>query len=144
MKSFLEGLIQGAELDLEFACEDEEDGIQVRLVGPDSGRVLADNARLLYAINHLLNQIFHRRSEDGCNFWVDCEGYRGEREQELELLSGKAAEQVRLTGREFSFQSLPASERRIIHLALAEEPGVRTQSEGTGANRCVLVLPSYP
>ena len=143
MKSFLGDLIHQVDLDLQFSCEMEEGGIHVRLEGPDSSQVQADNARLLYAINHLLNQIFFRRSEDGCNFWVDCEGYRSGREQELALLSKKAAEQVRSSGRDFSFQSLPASERRIIHLALANEPGVRTQSEGTGTHRCVVVLPSY-
>ncbi len=143
MKGFLEDLIQRADLDLQFSCEMEEDGIHVRLKGSDDGLVLADSARLLYAINHLLNQIFFRKSEDGCNFWVDCEGYRSEREQELALLAKKAAEQVRSSGKEFSFQSLPASERRIIHLALADEAGVRTQSEGGGGNRCVVVLPAF-
>ena len=143
MKSFLGDLIHQVGLDLQFSCEMEEGGIHVRLEGPDSSQVRADSARLLYAINHLLNQIFFRRSEDGCNFWVDCEGYRSEREQELALLSKKAAEQVRLSGQDFSFQPFPASERRIIHLALADEPGVRTQSEGTGTHRCVVVLPSY-
>ncbi len=143
MKGFLEDLIQRADLDLQFSCEMEEDGIHVRLKGSDDGLVLADSARLLYAINHLLNQIFFRKSEDGCNFWVDCEGYRSEREQELALLAKKAAEQVRSSGKEFSFQSLPASERRIIHLALADEAGVRTQSEGGGGNRYVVVLPAF-
>ena len=143
MKSFLGDLIQRLDLDLQFSCEMEEDGIHVRLEGSDGSLVLADSARMLYAINHLLNQIFFRKSEEGCNFWVDCEGYRSEREQELALLSKKAAERVRVSGKEFCFQSLPASERRIIHLALAEESGVRTQSEGSGAHRCVVVLPSF-
>ena len=143
MKGFLGDLIQQSGLDLQFSCEMEEDGIHVRLEGSDDSLVLADSARLLYAVNHLLNQIFFRKSEDGCNFWVDCEGYRSEREHELALLAKKAAEQVRLSGKEFSFQPLPASERRIIHLALADEPGVRTQSEGSGAHRCVVVLPAF-
>jgi predicted RNA-binding protein Jag len=73
MKGFLEDLIQQADLDLQFSCEMEADGIHVRLKGSDDGLVLADSARLLYAINHLLNQIFFRKSEDGCNFWVDCD-----------------------------------------------------------------------
>lgn len=136
---FLTNLLERMGLDLSFESSLDGDIVNFRLSGHDSEVVLANNARFLYAVNHLLNQIYYRKSLTGCNFWVDCNGYRTDRDGELRLLAGKGAERVRLTGREFVFQSLPAAERRIIHLSLADEPGVRTESEGTGANRRVII-----
>ncbi len=136
---FLMNLLEGMGLDPSFESSLDGDLISFRLSGHDSEVVLANNARFLYAVNHLLNQIYYRKSLTGCNFWVDCNGYRTDRDGELRLLAGTAAEQVRLTGREFVLQSLPSAERRIIHLSLADEPGVRTESEGTGSNRRVII-----
>jgi len=141
-EDFVEQLIQGAQLDLtlEVWC-DEEGGIRINLEGSDSGLLLADSARLLYAINHLINQAYYRRSKENCSFLVDCNGYRADRAAELELLAKKAAEKVRLSGRKVSLQPMPSTERRIIHLALADESGVCTQSEGSGRFRRVLISP---
>lgn len=142
-ESFVEGVVQGAHLDLRPRVEfSEEIGIRINLEGPDSGILLADSARLLYAINHLINQIYYRRSREGCNFVVDCSNYRADRTAELELLARKAAEKARLSGTRVSLQPMPASERRIIHLALAEDSGVYTQSEGSGRFRRVLISPA--
>lgn len=138
-ETFLTNLLERLDLELSFESGLDGDLISFRLSGHDSELVLANNARFLYAVNHLLNQIYYRKSLTGCSFWVDCNGYRTDRDGELRLLAGTAAEQVRLTGREFVLQSLPAAERRIIHLSLADEPGVRTESEGTGPNRRVVI-----
>ena len=137
-------VIQAAQLQLTADVEleaDEEDGIRMKLTGPDENLVLADNARLLYALNHLINQIFYRKSREGHNFFLDCSNYRAERALELELLAEKAAEKAMVSGSKVSLQPMPASERRIIHLSLAEKPGVRTQSEGSGRYRRVLIAP---
>ena len=139
---FVQQVMDGAYLELDSKVEfDSENGIRIELEGPDSGLLLADNARLLYAINHLINQIYYRRSLEGCNFEVDCNNYRAERALELELLAKKAAEKARLSGTKVSLQPMPATERRIIHLAVAEEGGVQTQSEGRGRFRRVLISP---
>lgn len=125
----LSSAVQGAEVSIEFQGEDME-------------MLLADNARLLYALNHLVNQIFYRRSADGVNFFLDCHDYRETRAMELQLLARKAAEQVDRTGKKFKLQPMPASERRVVHLALANDRAVRTESEGSGRFRRVLILPA--
>jgi len=55
-----------------------------------------------------------------------------------------AAERVAETGTPFSFSPLSARERRIIHLALKDLPLVRTESEGVGSERKVVILPASP
>lgn len=140
---FVEEVLKGARLELSFRCEAQDALIEIFLEGEDEGMVLSHNGRLLYAINHLLNQIFFKQSLDGCNFVVDCDDYRATRAVELQLLARKAAEKVRFSQTPFSLQPMPAGERRIVHLALAEEPGVRTESEGLGLQRRVLILPGH-
>jgi spoIIIJ-associated protein len=135
-------LCQAARLELAVETTVQEQEVRVDLSGPDSELLLADNARLLYALNHLTHQVFFRRSREGPTFLLDCKGYRGTRALELELLARKAAEKVRSSHTPVSFQPMPASERRIIHLALAGDTSVRTESEGTGQRRRVLILPS--
>ncbi|MDA2936898.1 hypothetical protein MYX75_01370 [Acidobacteria bacterium AH-259-A15] len=141
VQQFLGELLERAGLDLRFRCEPEDEMINVQLDGQDADMVLSNNARLLYAINHLLNRVFYRKSPNGCNFVVDCNEYRVTREMELQLLARKAAERVKLSGIPFRLQAMPASERRVVHLALVEEPGVRTESEGAGLHRRVVILP---
>ena len=141
VRSFLERCVKEGQLDLTCQCEASDQIISVELEGADCGLVLRDNARLLYAFNHLLNQAFYTRTGRRYNFTVDCEDYRGTRVMELQLLAQKAAEKVRLSGKPFQLQAMPSSERRVIHLALAEEAGVGTLSEGNGVYRRVVILP---
>lgn len=136
---FLERVLGPLMLQIHFNCHLERGVMHVDLQGEDSEWLLTDNARLLYAINHLLNQIYYRRSQERCSFLVDCNGYRSSRELELRLLARKAAQEVRASGRPLELQPMPAGERRIIHLTLSEEVGVRTASEGGGQWRRVVI-----
>ena len=61
---------------------------------------------------------------------------------ELELLAKKAAEKVKTSQRPFPLQPMPANERRIVHMALVSDPQVRTESQGFGDNRRVIISPS--
>ncbi|MFQ5737622.1 MAG: protein jag [Acidobacteriota bacterium] len=135
-------LVQAAQLDLRCHCEVGEGVIHLRLAGNDSGLVLRDNARLLYGLNHLVGQAFFKRTHGQYSFVVDCNDYRATRVLELELLARKAAEKVAFSGKPFSLQPMPATERRVIHLALADEAGVVTESEGNGRHRRVVILPA--
>ena len=138
---FVAKLVEDCSLELTAKVSVDEETIRIELEGEDSGLVLGDSARLLYAINHLVNQIFYRQARNGCSFILDCERYREDRTTELELMARKAAERVRLTGRGVVLQAMPSSERRIIHLALADENGIRTESEGSGRYRHVEIVP---
>ena len=138
---FLSNLLEKAALDLYFVLGVKDRKVDVRLHGEDVGLILGDNARLLYAISHLLNRAFYRRSAGAYNFTVDCDGYLSVRTMELELMARQAAEKARTLSGAVSLQAMPASERRVIHLAVAEEPGVKTESEGSGLYRRVIILP---
>ena len=140
---FLEELLKATGLDLEFRCEPEDLTMTVWLSGQDAPMVVSSNARLLYAINHLLNRAFYEKSPQQWRFVVDCNEYRATRAAELESLAREAAEKVKQSGNLLPLEPMPASERRVIHLALAQEAGVSTESEGAGAHRRVVILPPH-
>ncbi|MEE8350007.1 MAG: R3H domain-containing nucleic acid-binding protein [Acidobacteriota bacterium] len=139
---FLKDLLETTGLELDFQCDVDDEGMRVDLHGVDAGLVLDSEARLLYAINHILNRAFYERGAEAFNVLVDCNNYRSARAEELELLARGAADSVIESGNLHLFDPMPASERRLVHLALAEEPGVVTESEGVGTQRRVVVLPA--
>jgi len=140
--SFVKELLAAAELDLEFRCDAEDQGMTVHLYGHDVGLVLNSGARLLYAINHILNRAFYEPGTEAFNLLVDCNDYRSRRAEELEGMARKAAEGVKESSEPYLFDPMPASERRVVHITLAEEPGVMTESEGSGLERRVAIFPA--
>ncbi len=72
---------------------------------------------------------------------IDVNGYKQQRYQSLKALASRVAEQVAASGRPFTLEPMPAYERRIIHLALADHPDVTTESTGIGEARKVVVQP---
>ena len=69
----------------------------------------------------------------------DCMNHRSMRLQELRMAAGVAAEKVRSTGSPYKFAPMSSRERRIVHLALRDHEDLRTESEGEGLRRCVVV-----
>ncbi len=141
VRQFAEQLLDRARLDLKVRVETSQRKVVVELSGQDSGLVLTENARLLHAVNHLVSQSFYRRGRGQHRFVVDCNGYRATRTVELELLADKAADKAARSGHPFGFQPMPAGDRRIIHLFLADRQEVRTESDGRGTHRRVIVIP---
>jgi len=72
---------------------------------------------------------------------IDVEGYKHRRYQALQALAYRMAERVKVKKIPFALEPMPAYERRIIHLTLAENPDVTTQSVGEGEMRKVVILP---
>ncbi len=72
---------------------------------------------------------------------IDVGGYKQRRYQTLQALAQRLAEQVATSGSPFTLESMPAYERRIIHLTLTDHPDVTTESTGFGEARKVVILP---
>jgi spoIIIJ-associated protein len=124
------------------AKEFENPEIVVEFKGPDQDLLLEHNAELLLALEHIslrwlwLDPQFYGRIR------FDAAGYRGIRIEELKLSARVAAGRVRETNAPFRFNAMSSRERRILHLVLKEESGVRSESEGAGEDRQVVVYPA--
>ena len=116
--------------------------IVAELEGPDSDLVLERGAELLHALEHVAVRWLRLDRELHERIRLDCGHYHADRLAELKLSAQVAAERVRESRTPFRFNPMTAADRRIIHLALQDEPGVRTASEGVGMQRRVVVLPA--
>ena len=109
--------------------------------GDDLGILIGRRGETLQALQYLLNVMVARQVGEQAFFTVDVEGYRRRRERSLTGLARRTAEQVRRTKRTVQLEPMPANERRIIHLALADDRYVTTASTGEGDARKVSIQP---
>jgi spoIIIJ-associated protein len=138
---FTNRVLGSSGLDLKAVGEDTDDGFRIQVRGDDVALLLGRNAELLDALEYLGNRILARSSGEESKVVFDSGGYRSRREKELRLMADKAAEKVRTTRIPFTFDPMTPNERRIVHLALATDSSVTTESQGNGENRKVTVRP---
>lgn len=114
----------------------------VEFSGPDAGLLLEAHGELLNALEYLVLRAVRLEESLFPKVSFDCEDYRRMRVEELKLMAQVAADRVRDTGMPFPLGPMNARERRIIHLALNSRPEVRTESEGQGPERKVVIHPA--
>ena len=139
---FTNQVLQSSGLDLSASLEETGDGLRVQVRGSDIALLLGHNAELLDSLEYLGNRLVARSAGVETRIIFDSGSYRAQRERELRLMAEKAAERVRASRIPFSFDPMNPNERRIIHLALAEDAAVKTESQGNGENRKVTIYPS--
>jgi len=137
--TFLESLFQGTGLNIRVAVSETATECLLDLSGPDAELLQVDGGELLQAVQHLVNQAFGRRLPDGQRLVCDVEGFRATREAELRAMAKLAADRVRSTSAPFVFGEMNSSERRIIHLTLADCEDLYTESVGDGSARKLRV-----
>lgn len=138
-QGFLNDVLTGIKCDLHASVEEAESGCLLNIDGADTSLLLNEGGELLDALQHLLNQAFGRSLPKGERIVCDVENFRATREAELHAMGHHAAERVRATGVPFTFGPMDASERRVIHVSLADESDLLTESVGEGAARRLKV-----
>lgn len=136
---FLESLFKSAGLSLQVASHENPAECLMDISGADSELLQTEGGELLLAIQHLLNQAFSRTAPEGQRIVCDVEGFRATREAELRAMANLAASRVRESRVPFVFGEMNASERRVIHLTLAECEDLYTESVGEGYARKLRV-----
>ena len=152
IESLLTQVVQFGEFELTWKIrKDDPDpaGVEapayvVDFSGADSGLLLEKNATLLNAFEYLVLKAVRLEEDFFGKISFDCEDFRRLRIEELKMTAQVAAERVLETGDPFTLNPMSPRERRIVHLALKDLPGVRTVSEGTGPERKVVIHPAAP
>ena len=119
-----------------------EQGITVAFSGADEDLLLERNGELLLALEHIAHRWLRLDPSLHDMVRLDCGEFRSARLEELKLSARVAAQRVRETGQPFRFNPMSSRERRIIHLELNGEAGVRTASEGSGDRRQLVIYPA--
>jgi len=119
---------------------DDETGPTIDIQGDDSGLLIGKRGETLQSMQFLVNLMLGKRGNHPLVV-VDVEEYKERRSRSLEAMASRVAERVASSGRPITLEPMPPSERRVIHVALANHPGVTTESVGSGAMRKVTVYP---
>ena len=119
-----------------------EDPLSYNIVGDDDfGRLIGRQGETLRAFGYLVNLMLGRRLGRPCRVIVDVNGYRQRREDQLAELATTLADEVRSTQEPITLDAMPPNERRLVHVALADDEDVRTYSIGEGDERRVVISP---
>ena len=135
----LNSIFESAGFDVRASAVVSEAGCLVAIEGSDNGLLLNQGGELLDALQQILNQALGRALPKGQRIICDANNYRAAREAELRAMAQHAARQVRATSSAFVFGPMEPSERRVIHLSLAAEDDLVTESVGEGSGRRLRV-----
>ena len=115
--------------------------VAFNITGDDLGIIIGRRGQTLASLQYMVRLIVNHQLRSWVPIVVDVEGYKQRRYQTLRALAQRMADQVRAREAPFTLEPMPAYERRIIHLTLADHPDVITQSTGEGEFRKVVILP---
>ena len=140
MGEFVQEIGRALGLTLQVDVEAIEDGTRVRLAGDGAEVFLQRRAAGLDALQHVVNAAFRREHERG-HIVVDCLDYRKGKDGELRESARILADRARESGEPQEIGPLNPYARRIVHLVVAEIPGVSSESIGDAFMKTVLIAP---
>jgi spoIIIJ-associated protein len=138
-ETFLTGLLADLHFNLSVSSAWTDEGCVINLSGEDAPFLLSENGEMLDAFEVLLFQMYGRSFDREHRFICDADGFRQSRKAELMAMARFAAQNVRKSGRPFTFGLLNSTERRVIHLSLQTEEDLFTESIGNGKDRRLQV-----
>ncbi|MFN2177044.1 MAG: RNA-binding cell elongation regulator Jag/EloR [Anaerolineales bacterium] len=115
--------------------------LMVDITGDDLSILIGPRAETLNALQYISSLIIGKELGHSVPLVVDVEGYRKRRAQQLQRLAEKMADQAVKSGRRQLLEPMPANERRLVHIALRENPEVETESIGEEPRRKVTIIP---
>jgi spoIIIJ-associated protein len=120
---------------------EEQGKVVIEIYGDKSGILIGKHGQTLTALELVLGRIIQHQSGESLQIWLDCEGYRKRRQENLERLARERAEDVAKTGSPVNLGPMTSEERRIIHICLKDHPLVYTESRGEPPMKEILIKP---
>ncbi len=127
-----------------FSAGDEDvaaPSVALNIEGEDLGILIGRRGQTLASLQYIVKLIVGHQTQSRLPIIIDVEGYKQRHYESLQSLALRLAEEVKTQRTSFSLEPMPAFERRIIHLTLANHPDVYTESTGLGDARKVVILP---
>ena len=128
------------DVEIVYIARSEGEYFEVR--GPRLASLIGREGKTLEALNLIYNNIINAGVRSNRRYYtIDAEGYRARRADQLKTLALATLERVVREGAPIKLEPMLPSERKIVHLALADSPFVRTESEGVEPERRLVVFP---
>src|SRR5260221_1610597 len=136
---FLEHFVVALGVKVHVTLEDPSDGPRLNLEGDEAELLVRHRGEPLKALQHIVDAAYGRALADEKRVFVDALGYRKGKDSELRQMAKLLAEKVKQSGVDQQLGPLNPYERRLVHLAAAEIPGVTTESVGDAFSKTVLI-----
>lgn len=136
---FLERFVAALGVTATIATDETADGPRLNLTGDEAELLVRHRGEPLKALQHVVDMSFGRTLPDAKRVFVDALGYRRGKDIELRKMATLLAEKVKQSGLDQQLGPLNPYERRIVHMAVAEVPGVTTESVGDAFSKTVLI-----
>jgi spoIIIJ-associated protein len=127
--------------DAEITIQKENKKIKYNVKGGNTAVLIGKKGQTLEAIQYIVEKIVNKKSQEKIRIHVDIEGYLENRRINLERLSTRLAEKSKRIGKPVTIGQLNSYDRRVVHLVLKNDSGVRTQSIGDGFYRKLVIFP---
>ena len=136
---FLERFVAALGIKTPINVEQTDDGPRINLSGEEAELLALHRGEPLKALQHVVDMSFGRDLPDGKRIFVDALEYRKGKDVELRKMATFLAEKAKSSGMDQQLGPLNPYERRIVHMAVAEVPGVTTESVGDAFSKTVLI-----
>ncbi len=145
-KNILQQIIDLITTDAEISVKKNTGRILFYIKGGNVAILIGKRGQTLEAMQYLVEKIVNKHSEQRIRIQIDIEGYLAKKQNNLKGLAMRLAEKAKLSGKLITIGQMNAHDRRIVHLALKDDSGVKTQSVGNGFLKKLLIFPrkKYP
>jgi spoIIIJ-associated protein len=136
---FVQNVVNAMGIGLTVKIEDAPEATRINLEGEDGGVLIRRGGEGLQALQHVVATAFRRQLGDDNRVVVDCNGFRRDKDAEIKQMARFMADKARSSGIPQEMGPLNPYERRIVHIAIAEDPTVSSESIGDAFMKTVII-----
>ena len=136
---FVQDVVSAMGITLSINVEETDEGTRINLEGEDGGVLVRRGGEGLQALQHIVATTFRKQLGEDNRIVIDCNGFRKDKDAELRQMARFIAEKARSSGAPQEMGPLNPYERRIVHLAIAEDPTVSSESIGDAFMKTVII-----
>lgn len=137
--AFVQDVVNAMGLQLRISVEETPEGTRIDLMGEDCGVLIRRGGEGLQALQHLVATAFRKQLGDHSRVAIDCNGFRKDKDAELRQMARFVADRARSTGVAQEMGPLNPYDRRIVHLTVAEDPTVTSESVDDAFMKTVII-----
>jgi spoIIIJ-associated protein len=137
--AFVQSVVNAMGVTLTPTIEESPEGTRINLEGEDGGLLVRRGGEGLQALQHLVATAFRKQLGDDNRVIIDCNGFRREKDAELRQMARFVADRAKSSGTPQEMGPLNPYERRIVHLAIAEDPMVTSESIGDAFMKTIII-----
>ncbi len=122
--------------------EVDAETVEIEIKGDGSGILIGRHGQTLDALEYIVNRILARRIKDAAPISLETESYRSRRRQQLHRMALSMGEKAKREHQPVRLEPMPPRDRRVVHLALKDDPMITTRSAGDGIMRSIEIVPT--